>query len=74
MHLIFKCYLFKVRDTRKISSEGLKKDIFKIYNIEKQMFQQPKKDTKFLKNGIYQKTYYDERNLLQKVLGWEVVK
>ena len=35
LHLIFKYYLFKVRETRKMSLDGLKKDI-KIYNIEKQ--------------------------------------
>ena len=36
-HLIFKYYLFKFRDTRKIGLEGLKKNIIKIYNIEKQI-------------------------------------
>ena len=55
LHLIFKYYLFKVQDTRKISLEGLKKNIIKIYNIEKQIcFNDSKKETKFLKNiGIY---------------------
>ena len=49
LHLIIKHYLFKVRDTRKISLEGLKKNIIKIYNIEKQMFQRLKKETNFKK-------------------------
>ena len=53
LHLTFKYYLFKVQDTRKISLEGLKKNVIKIYNIEKQMFQQIKKRNKVLKNGIY---------------------
>ena len=48
LHLIFKCYLFKVRDTRKASLEGLKKNIIKICNIEKQIcFHHSKKETRF---------------------------
>ena len=35
LHLVYKYYLFKSRDTRKISLERLKKNIIKIYNIEK---------------------------------------
>ena len=53
LNLTFKYYLLKVQDTRKISLEGLKKNVIKIYNIEKQMFQQIKKRNKVLKNGIY---------------------
>ena len=37
LHLIFKYYLFKVRNTRKIGLERLKKNIIKIYNIGKQI-------------------------------------
>ena len=37
LHLIFKYYLFKSCDTRKISLERLKKNIIKIYNIEIQI-------------------------------------
>ena len=37
LHLIFKYYLFKSCDTRKISPDGLKKNIIKIYNYEKQI-------------------------------------
>ena len=37
LHLIFKYYLFKFWDTRKIRLEGLTKNIIKIYNIEKQI-------------------------------------
>ena len=48
LHLIFKYYLFKVRDTRKASLEGLKKNVIKIYNIKKQIcFNDTKKETKF---------------------------
>ena len=48
LHFIFKCYLFKVRNTRKTSLEGLKKNIIKIYNIEKQIcFIHSKKETRF---------------------------
>ena len=51
LHLIFKYYLYKGRDTRKISLEGLKKNIIKIYNIEKQIcFNDSGKETKFKKN------------------------
>ena len=40
LHFIFNnYYLFKSRDTRKVSLEGVNKNIIKIYNIEKQMFQ-----------------------------------
>ena len=47
LHLIIKCYLFKSRDTRKISLEGLKKGIIKIYNIEKHIvFRQLEKRNK----------------------------
>ena len=46
--LIFKYYLFKFRDKRKISLEGLKKNVIEIYNIEKQIgFNGSKKETKF---------------------------
>ena len=37
LHLIFIYYLFKVRDTRRISLEGKKKNIIKICNVEKQI-------------------------------------
>ena len=37
LHLIFIYYLFKVRDTRKTSLEGKKKNIIKICNVEKQI-------------------------------------
>ena len=47
LHFIFKYYLCKVRDTRKISLEGLKKNVIKIYNIEKQVcFNDSKNETK----------------------------
>ena len=50
LHLIFKYYLLKFRNTRKISLEGLKKNIIKIYNIEKQKcFKDLKKETKLKK-------------------------
>ena len=50
LDLIFKYYLFKFWDTRKISLEGLKKNIIKIYNNEKQIcFNDSKKETKFKK-------------------------
>ena len=45
LHLIINYYLFKSRDTRKISLEGLTKNIMKIYHIEKQIrFNDSKKD------------------------------
>ena len=51
LHLILKYYLFKVRDWRKISLEGLRKSIIKIYNIEKQIwFNDSKKEAKFFKH------------------------
>ena len=54
LDLIFKYYLFKVRDTREISLEGLKKNVIKIYNIEKQIcFNDSKKETKFFKKIAY---------------------
>ena len=44
LHLIINYYLFKSRDTRKISVDGLKKNIMKIYNIEEtNTFQRLKK-------------------------------
>ena len=47
LDFIFKHYLCKVRDTRKISLEGLKKNVIKIYNIEKQVcFNDSKNETK----------------------------
>ena len=50
LHLMCKHYLFKVGDARKISLERLKKNISKIYNIEKQIyFNDSKKETKFKK-------------------------
>ena len=39
LHVIFKYYLFKSRDTRKISLGELTKNIIKMFNIEKHMFQ-----------------------------------
>ena len=49
-HLISKYYLFKSWDTRKISLEGLKKNVIKIYNIEKQTcFKNSKNEAKFKK-------------------------
>ena len=54
LDLIFKYYLFKVRDTREISLEVLKKNVIKIYNIEKQIcFNDSKKETKFFKKIAY---------------------
>ena len=54
LDLIFKYYLFKVRDTREISLEGLKKNVIKIYNIAKQIcFNDSKKETKFFKKIAY---------------------
>ena len=50
MHLKFKYFLFKVQDTRKIIPEGLKKDVIKVYNIEKQIcFNDSKTETKLKK-------------------------
>ena len=46
-HLIFKCHLFKFQVTRKISLEELKKNIIKIYNIEKQIYFNDSKKGKF---------------------------
>ena len=47
LHLIFKYYLFKYRDARKINLEGLKKNIIKIYNVEKQIsFNDSEKEAK----------------------------
>ena len=66
--MLFVIYLFKCREARKISLEGLKKNIIKIYNIEEQLcFKDSKKETKFKKK--WQKTYTDKQNLLQKVPG-----
>ena len=49
-HLIFKYYLFKVLDTRKISLEGLTKNVIIIYNIVKQICSKDsKKEKKFKK-------------------------
>ena len=48
LHLTFKYYLFKDRDTRKISLEGLKKNTIKIYIIEKQIcFNDSNREPKF---------------------------
>ena len=53
LHLIFKYYLFKARDTRKVSLEELKKNIIKIYNIEKQIcFNDSKTERKFKKMHV----------------------
>ena len=58
LHLIFRYYLFKVRDTRKICPEGLKKNIIKIYNNEKQIcFSNSKKQT----NKVYKKVAYTRK-------------
>ena len=66
--MLFVIYLFKCREARKISLEGLKKNIIKIYNIEEQLcFKDSKKETKFKKK--WQKTHTDKQNLLQKVPG-----
>ena len=47
---LVKCYLFKSRDTNKISLEGLKKSIIIIYNIEKQIrFNNSQKEKRFKK-------------------------
>ena len=47
MHLIVKYYLFKFWDTRKISLDGLKENITKIYDIDKQIcFKNSKKEAK----------------------------
>ena len=43
-------YLFKFWDTRKIRLEGLKKNIIKIYNNDKQIcFKDSKKETRLFK-------------------------
>ena len=57
LYLIFKYHLFKFRNTRKISKEGLKKNITKIYNIEKQICF---KDSK--KKKVFKKLEYTEKN------------
>ena len=49
LHLIFKCYLFKSRDTRKISLERLKKNIIN-------MFQRLNK-----RNKVYEKITYTRK-------------
>ena len=47
LHLIFKYYLFKSQDTKKLNLERLKKYIIKIYNIKKQIcFKNSKKSSK----------------------------
>ena len=52
LHLL-KYHLLKFQDTRKISLKGLKKNIIKIYNIEKQIcFNDSKKEATFKKNDI----------------------
>ena len=52
LSLTFKCYLLKSRDTRKISLKELRKNIIKIYNIEKQIcFNDSKKQS--FKNIAY---------------------
>ena len=54
LHLLFKYYLFKLGDTRKISLEGLKKNIIRICNIEKQICSNnSKKETKFFWRMAY---------------------
>ena len=56
LHLIFKYYLFKARDLRKMILEGLKKNIIKIYNIEKQIsFNHSKKEAKLKKMAYTRK-------------------
>ena len=80
MHLIFKGYLFKSRDTKKISLEGLKKGIIRSYNIEKQIyFNDAKRADKELKTAytrkpieiseIYGKRYLGE---VEGRKGWVV--
>ena len=50
LHLVFKYYLLKSRDTRKISLAGLNKNIIKTCNIDKQIcFNNSKKKKKLKK-------------------------
>ena len=59
LHLIVKYYLFKFWDTRKISLDGLKENITKIYDIDKQIcFKNSKKEAKL-------KTWHIIENLLR---------
>ena len=67
---IFKYYVFNLRKHKKLSLEVLKKEIVKIYNIEKQIcLNDFKKTRKFRKNGkllviCYNKAYrlWDDQN------------
>ena len=50
--------MLKVRDTSKISPEGLKKNIIKIYKIEKPIyFNNSKKETQFFKKMTYSRKH-----------------
>ena len=60
LHLIFKYYLFKFWDTRKISLEGLKKNIIKIYKVEKQYVSKTQNKKQSLK---FQQLIYLEYNV-----------
>ena len=54
LHLIFKYYFFKFRHTRKISLEGLKKNLIKFTTLRnKYVSKTQKKNQSLYKNGIY---------------------
>ena len=70
LYLIFKYYLFKFRDARQISLEGLKKNIIEIYNIEKQIsFNDSKKETKFKKMAYTRKPFKTNEIYCKRWLG-----
>ena len=58
LHLVFKYYLFKSRDTRKICLAGLKKNIIKTCNIEKQICFNGSKKNKSKKETKLKKTKF----------------
>ena len=72
LHLIFRYYLFKVQDTRKMSLEGLKKNVIKIYNIEQQIcFNDSKKEITFFKKMTYTRKPIKMNEIYCKpCLGW----
>ena len=59
-HFIFKYYSFKSRDTRKITREGLQKNIIQNYNIEKQICCNDSKKRNKFKKKWHILTYYDK--------------
>ena len=69
--LIFKYYLFKVRDSRQVSLEGSKKNVIKIYNIEKQIcFNDSKKEIVVLICKYYWNITFLPRSSINRLLSF----